>query len=58
MTEKDKELSDLSAQIEQLKQSFTLENQQALSKKETEIAELKAQLENLSSVKELELSQA
>ena len=55
---KDKEISDLTTQLEQLKQTLALENQRLLSQKEQEITELKSQLENLTSVKELELNQA
>ena len=55
---KDKEISELTTQLEQLKQTLALENQSLLSQKEQEIAELKVQLENLTSVKDLELTQA
>ena len=55
---KDKEISELTTQLEQLKQTLALENQRLLSQKEQEIAELKVQLENLTSVKDLELTQA
>ena len=55
---KDKEISELTTQLEQLKQTLSLENQRLLSQKEQEIAELTVQLENLTSVKDLELTQA
>lgn len=55
---KDKEISELTTQLEQLKQTLALENQRLLSQKEQEITELKVQLENLTSVKDLELTQA
>ncbi len=55
---KDKEISELTTQLEQLKQTLALENQRLLSQKEQEIAELKVQLENLTSIKDLELTQA
>ncbi|WP_423214675.1 DUF2130 domain-containing protein [Streptococcus equinus] len=55
---KDQEIAELSAQLEQLKQTLELENQRQLSHKDQEIITLKSQLDNLNSVKKLELTQA
>lgn len=55
---KDQEIAELSAQLEQLKQTLELENQRQLSQKDQEIITLKSQLDNLNSVKKLELKQA
>ena len=55
---KDQEIAELSAQLEQLKQTLELENQRQLSQKDQEIITLKSQLDNLNSVKKLELTQA
>lgn len=55
---KDQEIAELSAQLEQLKQTLELENQRQLSQKDQEIVTLKSQLDNLNSVKKLELTQA
>ncbi|SUO80172.1 DUF2130 domain-containing protein [Streptococcus equinus] len=51
---KDQEIAELSAQLEQLKQTLELENQRQLSQKDQEIAELSAQLEQLKQTLELE----
>lgn len=55
---KDKEIADLTMQLEQIKQSLELENQRQLAKKDQEILELKSSLENFQSNKDLELTKA
>lgn len=55
---KDQEIAELSAQLEQLKQTLELESQRQLSQKDQEIITLKSQLDNLNSVKKFELTQA
>lgn len=55
---KDKEIADLTTQLEQLKQSLELDNQCQLAKKDQEILKLKSSLENFQSNKDLELTKA
>ena len=55
---KDKEIADLTTQLEQLKQSLELDNQRQLAKKDQEILKLKSSLENFQSNKDLELTKA
>ncbi|MCB5092626.1 DUF2130 domain-containing protein [Streptococcus mutans] len=58
VTQKEQEITELSTQLEQLKQSLELESQRALSQKDQEIAALKAEIDKLQSLKDFEAKEA
>ncbi|MGT2906265.1 DUF2130 domain-containing protein [Streptococcus dentiloxodontae] len=58
VTQKEQEITELSTQLEQLKQSLELESQRALSQKDQEITALKAEIDNLQSLKDFEAKEA
>ncbi|EMB86303.1 DUF2130 domain-containing protein [Streptococcus mutans] len=58
VTQKEQEITELSTQMEQLKQNLELESQRALSQKDQEIAALKAEIDKLQSLKDFEAKEA